>query len=258
MKNSPGRLSASDAGGVFCRIAADLDRMADITPRPMLGHAAAHVFGIAHIDRGDHRHPRIGAPTQQVADRHSDGFPEDVPAGHVQRGLGMLVPQQRLVHRLVDPVHPPWIPPQQMRCDLGDAGPDPEGMRGDIDRAEGRAFAPPVQAVVGRDADDGRVEAAIFAATRQRVDPARIRQFDLEHVDFVDCKFGHGCRLIGGWSAPACRRRSWTGIPSGHPRSAPGARFRRHSAGSRRARYRRSGSRRPRPPGRCSRRGSGP
>jgi glycine/D-amino acid oxidase-like deaminating enzyme len=70
--------------------------MAHIAPRAVFGHAAAHVVGRPRMDRGDHRHALAGRAPEQVADRHSHRFSENVPASQVDRRLRVVVAQERL------------------------------------------------------------------------------------------------------------------------------------------------------------------
>ncbi|GAB1363025.1 hypothetical protein MASR1M32_22610 [Rhodobacter sp.] len=127
-----------------------------------------------------------GGPAQKLADRQADGFAEDVPAGDVQRGLGVVMPDQRLVHCIVDPVDLTRIAAQKMRGDVLDPGAGAARMRGDIGRTEGRAFPPAFNACIRLHPHDGRIEAAVFAPARQKVDPAGIGQMHLVKFDFAD------------------------------------------------------------------------
>src|SRR5206468_3935089 len=87
-------------------------------------------------------------PAEQRADREPRRLTEDVPARDVDARLDVGVPFQGGVHAAVQPGQLAWVLAEQVRAQLGEAGPHAGSVRGQVERTKRTDLAVPDQAGV--------------------------------------------------------------------------------------------------------------
>ena len=121
-------------------------------------------------------------PAKQLAQRQSSVFADDVPARHIESGLGVQVAGQRQVHGIIDAVGTPGIESEQMGRDLGDGRTCTLAVSRQVGCAPRAALAPAVCSYVSVDAHQRAVEPVEEQATPGKVVAAAgQRQVELEH-----------------------------------------------------------------------------
>ena len=180
-----------DALGIQRRAAlsiagADLDRVAAITTRAVVGDAGAHVLRATSVDRGDHRHPLPGRAAQQRMDRQSQRLSGEIPDREVDGRLGVVMARQMLVHGIPDPVGQSRVATEHAGRHFLDPGAHTARVRGDVSGAEGRALAPALQPGIGAQPDKGRIEAVVVPTMGQAIGAAGVGQVQLENIEGGD------------------------------------------------------------------------
>jgi 2,4-dienoyl-CoA reductase-like NADH-dependent reductase (Old Yellow Enzyme family) len=97
------------------------------------------------------------AAAEQIAERQAGRLAEDVPAGHVDRHLGIGMALQRTVHRVIDELGAAGIEPDHGGGDQRQRRSHAFAIGGKIAGAEAALLAPADQALIGFDADDGGI-----------------------------------------------------------------------------------------------------
>jgi hypothetical protein len=114
----------TDALDVVLRLAADLELHVRVSLAPGVFGRGAHVVGILLGQRKIHGQGVVLPPAQQRVHGKTRGLPENVVAGHIERGLHVRMSLERAIHAAVDGTDTRRILADQSRCDDADPGAD--------------------------------------------------------------------------------------------------------------------------------------
>ena len=118
-----------------------------------------HALGLLLGDRAIEIDLPAVAPAQQLGQRQTGLLAQDIPAGHVERRLGIGMALQQMVHAPVEGADLRRVLADQRRGELGEGRPRPGGEGRIVEGAQRRHLAPAGDAGIGRDGADDGIEA---------------------------------------------------------------------------------------------------
>ena len=137
---------------------ADLGRMGAIALGPRGVDQRDHLFRCAGGDRGIDGHAFALCPSEQLEQRRASALARDIPERHVERGFGVRMAGQGLIHRPVETVDIAGVLADQHRREQFHGRADTAAKGWQISLAPGTALPPTDQPAIGLNADKGAVQ----------------------------------------------------------------------------------------------------
>jgi len=143
---------------ILVGIEPDLDLDARVAGLDIAARLLRHARGLGLRHRAVERDGLAEAAAQHLRQRLLRILADEVPARHVDRGLGVGVALQHMVHAPVERDGLQRVFPDQRRRQLGQRRPRTGSKRRIVERTERRHLAPPHKPGIGVDAHDGGLE----------------------------------------------------------------------------------------------------
>ena len=187
--SSSGPVAASDRGRpsrVVRRVGAQLQLEPVHAPGALARHEGGHLLRRPERHRHVQRQLVLEDAAEEGGYRQVDEPAEGVPAGHVQRTLGVLMTAQPGVHPPVDVGKIGGVGADERGRELADRNPRPLTERREVGAAQRTHFPEALRAVSGGDPDHRAWQPGHLAPGRHDVVTVRIGQHVAEDIDALD------------------------------------------------------------------------
>jgi len=148
----------ANSGDVGIGIATDLELEPSVTFGAVAGDFSGHFLRGFLGDGAVEVEVIAVAATEQFAYGEACGFAEDIPTGDVDSTFDVGMALESGVHGAVEASELTWVVADEVGSEFAQAGADPFGVGGEIERAERADFAVADVPRVGLDPYDGAIE----------------------------------------------------------------------------------------------------